>query len=64
MHAVGDRVGAFVEIDTQHRTAQRLHGDPAALHVEVHITAGRPTVDEMLCGPRHMATEVFGRCAW
>ena len=58
MHAVGDRVGTFVEVDTQYRAAQRLHGDSAALHVEIDIAAGRPTVDEMLCRPRHVPAEV------
>ena len=58
VHAVGDRVRTFVEVDAQNRTAQRLHGDPAALQVEIDITAVRPTINELLCGPRHVAAEV------
>ena len=57
MHVFCDHVRAFVQIDTQNGAAQRLHGQPAALHVEVNVTAIAPAVDEHLRRPGHLATE-------
>ena len=35
-------MGPPVEVDSQHRAAQCLEGQRAALDVEVHVSAGRP----------------------
>ena len=58
MHTARDGVRAFVEIYPQNRAPERLHGDPAALHVQIEVTAIGPTVDELLCRPGHVAAEV------
>ena len=58
MHVFGDQLTALVQIDAKHRAAQRLHGDPAALHVEVDFTSVTPAVDECLCRPGHVAAEI------
>ena len=55
---LGDRVCAFVEIDPQDRASQRLHGDPAALDVEVDFTAVAANGRRTLCGLGHLTAEV------
>ena len=57
MHVVCDHVRALVEIDAQNGATQGLHGQPAALYVEVDFTAVAKSVDECLCCPRHLATK-------
>ena len=58
MHVVCDEICTFVEINTQNRAAERLHGQPAAFDVEVDIAAVAPAIDECLCGPGYVAAVI------
>ena len=61
---LGDRVGALVEVQPEHRAAQRPQGQSAAFGVEVDFRSVEPTVGDRLCGLGHVAAESRGRAVW
>lgn len=57
VHVVDDDARTLVEVDSQHRAAQRLHGHLAAFGIEVDLPAVTPAVHRGLSSARHVTTE-------
>jgi len=55
---LGERVGAFIEVEPEYRSTQRPQRQPAAFCVEVDFAGVRPAVGDRVCGPGHLAAEV------
>ena len=58
VHVFGDHVFAIVQVEAENRAAQRPHGHPAAVDVEVDFATVRPAFAQRLRRVRHVAAEV------
>ena len=58
VHVFGDHVVAVVQVEAEHRSAQRPHGHPPAVDVEVDFPTVRPAFAQRVGSARHVTAEV------